>query len=379
MSNLLRYTQQIFASLAGNNQLSEYGSFIASPPGNLYNGSTITPAIVQQLSNYLEGLYAATGGAYSPTIQDHNSLFYLLSYQIAYLLQKGIPEWDPGTTYYINDFVKVGEQLYISLQNTNLNHLVTDNSWWRFPNVNANSLTSITDINAETDITSNTGKIETLLGEIISYTSVTARNGKLIGKGVEVKNQQAVQFDSNNGKSVSLRAASPVRDCDYNLPNDYPTTSGQSFVSDTSGNTSWINLLGNIGLTYTNSTQLNASFNNPNWFQCLAITIPSFGKFILSGQLTTTVGGGDTIAIHVGITPSVSASVSPPSGAILGDNYIDLKVPGGVSASQTLAISNTYINNNTGATSIYLNIYSSTGFNITPFVNARITAVCVGN
>ena len=93
MVALVRYTQQIFASLAGNNQLSEYGSFAASPPGNLYSGSTINPNIVQQLTNYLQGQYSAVGGSYSPTIQDHNSLFYLFSYQLSYILQSGIPEW----------------------------------------------------------------------------------------------------------------------------------------------------------------------------------------------------------------------------------------------------------------------------------------------
>ena len=130
MAELLRYTQQIFASSAGNNQLSEYGSFIAAPPGNLYSGSTITPAIVQQLGNYLEGLYAATGGAYSPTIQDQNSLFYLLSYQLAYILQSGISEWDAGTTYFTNQYVRSGRNLYVSLQDNNLNNAVTNNSYW---------------------------------------------------------------------------------------------------------------------------------------------------------------------------------------------------------------------------------------------------------
>src|SRR6185437_13704395 len=94
MTNLARYAAKVFGSTAGSNQMAKYGSLIAAHPGNLYDGSTITPDIVQELSNYSDGLYAATGGAYSPTIQDQNSLFYLMSYQIAYLLEKGIPEWN---------------------------------------------------------------------------------------------------------------------------------------------------------------------------------------------------------------------------------------------------------------------------------------------
>lgn len=136
MPNLSRYTQKIFASTAGANQLSEYGSFIASPPGNLYSGSTITPEIVQALSNFLDGQYAATGGTYSPTIQDHNSLFYLFSYQLAYLFQLGIPEWDSDTTYNIGSIVQSSGINYVSLQNNNLNNAITDGSYWTTPTQN---------------------------------------------------------------------------------------------------------------------------------------------------------------------------------------------------------------------------------------------------
>lgn len=107
MTRLARYTQQVFGSQAGSNQMAEYGSLVASPPGNLYSGTTITPAIVQGLSNYLQGQYAALSGAYSPTIQDHNSLFYLFAYQLAYLMNSGIAEWDSGTTYSTGNQVAV--------------------------------------------------------------------------------------------------------------------------------------------------------------------------------------------------------------------------------------------------------------------------------
>jgi hypothetical protein len=134
MAKLQRYTQNVFGSTAGNNELAEYGSFIASPPGNLYNGTTITPAIVQSLPNYQEGLYGSVGGAYSPTIQDQNSLFYNDSYQLAYLLQQGLAEWDPGTTYFTNQFVSSNGVIYVSLQNNNLNQAVTNNAYWDTPN-----------------------------------------------------------------------------------------------------------------------------------------------------------------------------------------------------------------------------------------------------
>ena len=122
MSALSRYTQKLFGTTAGANQLGKYGSWLASPPGNLYSGSTINPSIVQALSNFQEGLYASTGGAYSPLIQDQNSLFYLAFYQLSYLLQSGIPEWDSETTYFTNNFVRVGAVVYVSLIDNNTNN-----------------------------------------------------------------------------------------------------------------------------------------------------------------------------------------------------------------------------------------------------------------
>lgn len=120
MAGLARYLQKLFGINAGANQMAEYGSFLSTP--QLYDGATITPAIIQALSNFQQGLYGAVGGAYSPTIQDQNSLFFLAFYQLSYLLTRGIPEWDSTTTYNTNDFCKVGNVLYYSLIDSNSNN-----------------------------------------------------------------------------------------------------------------------------------------------------------------------------------------------------------------------------------------------------------------
>lgn len=132
MAGLNRYTQKIFGLTAGTNEMSEYGSAIASPPGNLYSGATITPDIIQQLSQYSLGLIGALGGAYSPPLEDQNSLFRLITQQLAYIFTRGIPEWDSGTTYNTNDFCKVGNVQYYSLIDSNTNNDPTSSpSDWR--------------------------------------------------------------------------------------------------------------------------------------------------------------------------------------------------------------------------------------------------------
>lgn len=129
MSRLTRYTQQIFASTAAAAQIAEFGSFANGTP-TTYSGSTITPAIVQTLSQYLSGWFTATEGALSPAIEDMNALQYLFSYQLAYLLQAGIAEWDAGTTYYIGDLVQNGSgTTFVSLINTNLNNALSTANW----------------------------------------------------------------------------------------------------------------------------------------------------------------------------------------------------------------------------------------------------------
>lgn len=133
MARLARYTQNLFASTATTNQIAEFGSLAAGSPAR-YSGSTITPAIVQTLSNYLSGWFAAVEGAYSPAIEDENALDYLFSYQLSYMLQLGIPEWSSTTTYYAGSIVQDGiGTLYVSIQNTNLNNALTVGTFWAAP------------------------------------------------------------------------------------------------------------------------------------------------------------------------------------------------------------------------------------------------------
>lgn len=142
MARLARYTQSLFGSTAGSNQMSEFGSLAASIPAR-YSGSTITPAIIQTLGNYLEGWFGAVLGLNSPAIEDMNSLCYLFAFQLTYLMQLGVPEWDAGTTYYTGSLVQSAGISYVSIIDTNLNHAVTDTTKWFTP-VQNGSLTPVT-------------------------------------------------------------------------------------------------------------------------------------------------------------------------------------------------------------------------------------------
>ncbi len=129
MSKITRETMLIFASSAGANQLEKFGSLAAGTPVYV-NPDGAGVAAIQSLSNYLEGWFGGVVGSNLPAMQDLNALCFLFAYQLAYLFQAGVPEWDAGTTYYTGSFVQVSGTLFTSLQDSNTNHLVSDPSWW---------------------------------------------------------------------------------------------------------------------------------------------------------------------------------------------------------------------------------------------------------
>lgn len=117
MSKITRKTQLGFGTTAGTNQLVQYGSFAAGTP--VYSSD---PATMQALDNFLTGWFGGVVGSESPCIEDMNTLFYLAFYQLRYLFQAGVPEWDSATAYYIGSKVNVAGKTYTSLTDSNTNN-----------------------------------------------------------------------------------------------------------------------------------------------------------------------------------------------------------------------------------------------------------------
>lgn len=134
MAKILRATQKQFGSTAGTNQLAQFGSFAAGTPVR-YDGATVTPALIQSLSNYLTGWFGAVVGVNSPAIEDMNSLMYLFAYQLGYILQTGTPEYDAGTTYFIGSIVQDGTGIrYVSRTDNNVGNALTSTTNWALAN-----------------------------------------------------------------------------------------------------------------------------------------------------------------------------------------------------------------------------------------------------
>lgn len=127
MAKLARITQKIFGSGAGTDQIGKFGSLFATG----VPAYTTDPTEAMSLSNWLVGWFGAAIGGNAPAIQDVNAIPFVETYQLAYLFQAGIAEWDSGTTYYIGSLVNVSGVIYRSLTDNNTGNSIPDASNWK--------------------------------------------------------------------------------------------------------------------------------------------------------------------------------------------------------------------------------------------------------
>ena len=126
MANIIRKNQKVFAENAVNN-----GQF-----GSLQDTTKILTQdldILQANPAYKLGWNNATiSGEKLPTLEEFQSLNYINTSQITYLLNKGIPEWVVDAEYYIGDIQREigGTKLYKSITNNNIGNILTNITHW---------------------------------------------------------------------------------------------------------------------------------------------------------------------------------------------------------------------------------------------------------
>jgi hypothetical protein len=104
MPKITKKFQRIFCGdVPANNVVAQFGSLKAASP--TYSSD---PAIIQNLAAWGSGWSGAVINNSAPALQDMNSLFYVLTRQIAYLMQTGVAEYDASTIYYIGSLAYDG-------------------------------------------------------------------------------------------------------------------------------------------------------------------------------------------------------------------------------------------------------------------------------
>ncbi len=126
MAKITRAFQKIFADgITPTGNIAVFGSLAAGSPA--YSKD---PVAIQSLSQWSQGWGPSIIGNQSPALEDFNAYQYLISRQIAYLLQAGIAEWEATTVYYTGSFCAVAGVIYRSKTDANQGNAVSDIVNW---------------------------------------------------------------------------------------------------------------------------------------------------------------------------------------------------------------------------------------------------------
>jgi hypothetical protein len=126
MAKITAKTQKVFAESSPD--LGQFGSGAA---GTMVTDSD--PDIIMALPAWALGLNAATiSGSKLMILEERQAIDYVMTRQIGYILQEGIPEYNGGTTYFENSIVKEAGtvKLYKSLTDDNTGNALTDAAEW---------------------------------------------------------------------------------------------------------------------------------------------------------------------------------------------------------------------------------------------------------
>lgn len=163
-----------FGVNGNSNNFGQFGSVNNATPTK-----TKDIDLIQALSAWLTGLQdEVVASNKAPFLEDINSVFYLFCWQMFYLLQEGIAEWDTNTTYFVGSRVrKPGTSfVYASLTDDNLGNALPssgDNTNWHqvYP-VRFSDLTESIGITQIPDNFITSAKIISLVGSKLTNNSV---------------------------------------------------------------------------------------------------------------------------------------------------------------------------------------------------------------
>lgn len=202
MANLTRKQQKVFAGSASNN-----GQF-----GSLQAGTKITttdPDVIQALSAFNNGWNdAVIGGEELPALEEFQGLHFLTTRQISYLLDKGIPEWEVATEYFIGDIQREvgGTRIYKSITDNNIGNALTDVVNWEF----------LIDLNSNLGTTSGAA-------DVYTTNSPTSEGGRYIveinttNTGASTLNGTAMEKFDGAGSLTALEAGDLQQDQYYDI------------------------------------------------------------------------------------------------------------------------------------------------------------------
>ena len=127
MAKIARKTASIFggSAAAASLGIGVFGTLQNPPPEY-----SLDPAVIQASASWPLG-WASAIKSYYPALEDLNAVDFVNSYQAAYILQMGIPEWDAATTYFTNSIVQYNGFVYQSATDNNLGNTPGVSTTWK--------------------------------------------------------------------------------------------------------------------------------------------------------------------------------------------------------------------------------------------------------
>lgn len=156
MAEISRVKQKIFAKNADANDLGVVGSKSAGTPDYSTDVATL-----QSLAQFETGLRSMVTPTDAPYLQDQNSLFYIITSQLAYLFQAGVPAWEAATEYFTGkSYVNYNGRIYVALQDSTNKTPSTETEYWK----DILTIENITDLQNELNNKANTALTNLIQG-----------------------------------------------------------------------------------------------------------------------------------------------------------------------------------------------------------------------
>lgn len=274
MAKLTRVLQKIFGSTAGVNGITEYGS----TAGGATNYTT--DPLVMQSARFLTGILGGVLGGTKrlPVAEDHNAINFVVTRQLAYLFQEGIPEYDSTTEYFQKSIVKkTGTyELYGSLVNSNTGNALpaaVSDANWTYLGVLTNLAAAITQLTGEATAGPGSGSVPITLtnaaviakvltgftagaGTVASTDSILQAIQKIVGNiaalptsqltSVYAPADQAITFGTRNPlthglgvvpKVTELFLVCQTAELNYSIGDIVPMAVGMNLQAGAGGNT----------------------------------------------------------------------------------------------------------------------------------------------
>lgn len=233
MARLTRKNIKVFAGNATNNGV--FGSLQAENPVTTTNVEQI-----QSLPAWSVGWNSATMTSEKlPPLEEFQGIQYVTTYQQAYLMQEGMPEWASTVTYYKGSLTKEvtsnGFRIYCSLTNDNTNNLLSDTSNWK-------KVMDSSDLYAFDNAVVHIAGTETITGSKTFSSQIIAS----AGNGIQIK--------GTNHYYVMKSGGSPYEGCSLLLDNDLTKKAFSADASKMTIGSSAIPAYANVPSGVTTST-----------------------------------------------------------------------------------------------------------------------------